>query len=117
MFQSDAYFTGKDEGLDVLVRKIIRECLVYMAREDRLQAQRDKAMSTVIKISTAPDIREMLGNRVSFHDDEKKMIIHSTPRVERMLNTRFEPGPHISILPPKSSAISRVAWPDRWERP
>ena len=35
-----------------------------------------------IKISTAPDIREMFGSRVSFHDDDKKMIIHSTPRVE-----------------------------------
>jgi len=35
-----------------------------------------------IKISTAPDIREMFGTRVSFHDDDKKMIIHSTPRVE-----------------------------------
>jgi len=35
-----------------------------------------------IKISTVPDIKEMLGSRVSFHDDNKVMIIHSTPRVE-----------------------------------
>ena len=35
-----------------------------------------------IKISTVPDIKEALGNRVTFHDDCKKMIIHSTPRVE-----------------------------------
>ena len=35
-----------------------------------------------IKISTVPDIQEVLGNRVTFHDDYKKMVIHSTPRVE-----------------------------------
>jgi len=35
-----------------------------------------------IKISTAPDIIEMLGNKVKFMDDYKKMIIHSNPRVE-----------------------------------
>lgn len=37
---------------------------------------------TNIKISTAPDIKECLGNMVSFHDDYKKMIIHSVPKVE-----------------------------------
>lgn len=35
-----------------------------------------------IKISTAPDIKEILGNFVEFKDDFKKMIIHSQPRVE-----------------------------------
>ncbi|WP_028316705.1 hypothetical protein [Desulfatibacillum aliphaticivorans] len=35
-----------------------------------------------IKISTVPDIQEVLGNFVSFKDDYKKMIIHSTPKVE-----------------------------------
>ena len=34
----------------VLVKKIIRDCLEIMAREDRLQIQRDKAMNTAIKI-------------------------------------------------------------------
>jgi hypothetical protein len=38
------------DGQRVLVKKIIRECLEFMAREDRLQAQRDKAMNTAIKI-------------------------------------------------------------------
>jgi len=35
-----------------------------------------------IKISTAPDIQQILGNFVTFHDDYKKMVIHSTPRVD-----------------------------------
>lgn len=35
-----------------------------------------------IKISTAPDIKQILGNLVTFHDDYKKMVIHSTPKVE-----------------------------------
>src|SRR6056297_3408411 len=35
-----------------------------------------------IKISTVPDLQEVLGNFVSFHDDYKKMIIHSQPKVE-----------------------------------
>ena len=34
----------------VVVRKIVKECLEIMAREDRLQIQRDKAMNTAIKI-------------------------------------------------------------------
>ena len=34
-----------------------------------------------IKTSTVPSIKEILGDWVSFHDDEKKMVIHSTPRV------------------------------------
>jgi len=35
-----------------------------------------------IKISTAPDIQQILGNFVTFHDDYKKMVIHSSPKVE-----------------------------------
>lgn len=35
-----------------------------------------------IKTSTAPDIMEILGPFVTFHDDNKKFIIKSTPRVE-----------------------------------
>ena len=35
-----------------------------------------------IKISTAPDIAEILGPFVEFKDDYKKMIIHSKPKVE-----------------------------------
>lgn len=38
------------DGQRILVKKIIRDCLDLMAREDRLQAQRDKAMNTAIKI-------------------------------------------------------------------
>lgn len=34
-----------------------------------------------IKISTAPDIKEILGPFVEFKDDFKKMIIHSSPKV------------------------------------
>ena len=74
MFQSDAYFTGKDEGLDVLVRKIIRECLVYMAREDRLQIQRDKAMNTAIKII------EIKLRHAGLLDDEGKSPIYIMDR-------------------------------------
>ena len=39
-----------DEARRILVKKIIRECLEFMAREDRLQSQRDRAMNTAIKI-------------------------------------------------------------------
>ena len=39
-----------DAARDILIRKIIRECIELMAREDRLQAERDKAMNTAIKI-------------------------------------------------------------------
>ena len=35
-----------------------------------------------IKISTCPDIKEILGHFVDFKDDYKKMIIHSQPKVE-----------------------------------
>ncbi len=37
---------------------------------------------TNIKISTVPDIEQILGKFVTFHDDSKKMVIHSTPKVE-----------------------------------
>lgn len=37
---------------------------------------------TNLKISTVPDIKEMLGSLVSFHDDDRKMVIHTTPKVE-----------------------------------
>jgi len=34
-----------------------------------------------IKTSTVPSIKEILGYWVNFHDDDKKMVIHSTPTV------------------------------------
>jgi hypothetical protein len=37
---------------------------------------------TNIKISTVPDIKQELGAYVDFHDDAKRMVIHSTPKVE-----------------------------------
>lgn len=38
------------DGQRVLVKKIMRDCLELMAREDRLQKNRDAAMNTAIKI-------------------------------------------------------------------
>lgn len=37
---------------------------------------------TNIKISTVPDIKEILGDFATFHDDDRRMVIHSTPKVE-----------------------------------
>jgi len=74
MLVSDTYFTGKDEDIDVLVRRIIRECLVYMAREDRLQLQRDKAMNTAIKII------DLKLRQAGLLDDEGKSPIYIVDR-------------------------------------
>jgi len=74
MLISDTYFTGKDEDIDVLVRKIIRECLIYMAREDRLQLQRDKAMNTAIKII------DLKLRQAGLLDDEGKSPIYIVDR-------------------------------------
>lgn len=38
------------DGQQIMVKRIIRDCLELMAREDRLQRQRDAAMNTAIKI-------------------------------------------------------------------
>lgn len=38
------------DGQRILVKKIMRDCLELMAREDRLQKNRDAAMNTAIKI-------------------------------------------------------------------
>ena len=35
-----------------------------------------------IKTSTVPDIKEYLKDWVSFHDGEKKMVIHTSPKIE-----------------------------------
>lgn len=58
-----------------------------------------------IKISTAPDIQEVLRRYVTFKDDSKKMIIHSTPKVEMDLFGIDDPtalsklqGPQYAII-------------------
>ena len=63
-----------EDGKRVLVKKIIRECLEIMAREDRLQIQRDKAMNTAIKII------EIKLRHVGLLDEEGKSPIYIMDR-------------------------------------
>ena len=58
-----------------------------------------------IKISTIPDIQEALGNRVTFHDDYKKMIIHTTPRVEMDLFGIDDPASLSKLQGPQYAII------------
>jgi terminase large subunit-like protein len=58
-----------------------------------------------IKISTVPDIQEVLGSRVSFHDDCKKMVIHSTPRVEMDLFGIDDPASLSKLQGPQYAII------------
>lgn len=58
-----------------------------------------------IKISTAPDIQEVLGKYCTFKDDHKKLIIHSSPKVEMDLFGIDDPtalsklqGPQYAII-------------------
>jgi len=64
----------KPEEQMVLVRRIIRECLELMAREDRLQNQRDKAMNTAIKII------DLKLRQAGLLDDEGKSPIYIVDR-------------------------------------
>ena len=63
-----------DETKGFLVRWIIRQCLVLMAREDRLQLQRDKAMNTAIKII------DLKLRQAGLLDDEGKSPIYIVDR-------------------------------------
>jgi len=58
-----------------------------------------------IKISTIPDIQETLGNRVTFHDDYKKMIIHTTPKVEMDLFGIDDPASLSKLQGPQYAII------------
>lgn len=58
-----------------------------------------------IKISTAPDIAQMLGNFVTFHDDYKKMVIHSTPKVEMDLFGIDDPASMSKLQGPQYAII------------
>ena len=58
-----------------------------------------------IKISTVHSIQEALGNRVSFHDDFKKMTIHSTPRVDMDLFGIDDPASLSKLQGPEYSII------------
>jgi len=62
------------DGQRVLVRRIIRDCLELMAREDRLQNQRDKAMNTAIKII------DLKLRQAGLLDDEGKSPIYIVDR-------------------------------------
>lgn len=58
-----------------------------------------------IKISTAPDIKEVLRAYATFHDDDKKMIIHSTPRVEMDLFGIDDPASLSKLQGPQYAII------------
>ena len=58
-----------------------------------------------IKISTVPSIKEILGNRVTFHDDYKKMIIHSSPKVEMDLFGIDDPASLSKLQGPEYAII------------
>lgn len=58
-----------------------------------------------IKISTIPDIQEMLGSLVTFHDDYKKMVIHSTPKVEMDLFGIDDPASLSKLQGPQYAII------------
>jgi len=58
-----------------------------------------------IKISTAPDIKQMLGNLVTFHDDYKKMVIHSQPKVEMDLFGIDDPASMSKLQGPQYAII------------
>lgn len=58
-----------------------------------------------IKISTAPDIAEILGPFVEFKDDYKKMIIHSVPKVTVDLFGIDDPGSLSKLQGPQYACI------------
>jgi len=58
-----------------------------------------------IKISTAPDIQEILGPFVEFKDDFKKMIIHSSPKVEVDCFGIDDPGALSKLQGPQYAVI------------
>ena len=58
-----------------------------------------------IKISTAPDIQQVLGNLVTFHDDYKKMVIHSSPKVEMDLFGIDDPASLSKLQGPQYAVI------------
>ena len=69
------YATKRDEvAREILVRKIQRDCLTLMAREDRLQEQRLKAMNTSIKII------DLKLRQAGLLDDEGKSPIYIVDR-------------------------------------
>jgi len=58
-----------------------------------------------IKISTVRDIEEILGNLVTFHDDFKKAIIHTTPKVELDMFGIDDPASLSKLQGPQYSLI------------
>ena len=60
---------------------------------------------TNIKISTVPDIQDMLGPLVSFHDDHRKMVIHSQPKVEMDLFGIDDPASISKLQGPQYAII------------
>lgn len=58
-----------------------------------------------IKTSTVPDIKEVLGPWVSFHDDEKKMRIHCDPPVSMDLFGIDDPASLSKLQGPQYSVI------------
>ncbi len=58
-----------------------------------------------IKISTAPDIKEIFGDFVEFKDDFKKMIIHSQPKVEMDLFGIDDPAALSKLQGPQYAII------------
>lgn len=58
-----------------------------------------------IKLSTIPDIKEVLGSRVTFHDDAKKMVIQCTPRVEMDLFGIDDPASLSKLQGPQYAII------------
>jgi len=88
---SQSEFAHADEEIVMLIGPMgegktfcgVASILVHAARcGRRIRGALIRDTHQNIKISTVPDIQEILGNLVTFHDDYKKMIIHTTPKVD-----------------------------------
>lgn len=58
-----------------------------------------------IKMSTVPSLSEIFGAFVTFHDDFKKMVIHSQPRVEADLFGIDDPASLSKLQGPEYAII------------
>lgn len=60
---------------------------------------------TNIKLFTIPSLKEALGSLVTFHDDSRLMVIHSTPKVEMDLFGIDDPGALSKLQGPEYALI------------
>lgn len=58
-----------------------------------------------LKTSTVPDIKEVLKSWATFHDDDKKLVIHSTPKVEMDLFGIDDPASLSKLQGPQYAII------------